>query len=125
MTSSNGCSRIDRGGTFTDWSDVDHVETWYANYCLNPERYTDAAIHGIRNFLFGAKDAIPVDAIQSVKMGTTVATNALLERKGDRTVLAISEGFGDALRIGCKHGLPIRAQHRATRFALRRGCRDK
>ena len=67
----------------------------------NPERYKDAAVQGIRDLLgLTATDAIPPGSIQNVKMGTTVATNALLERKGDRTVLAISRGFGDALRIG-------------------------
>ncbi|MED5473538.1 MAG: hydantoinase/oxoprolinase N-terminal domain-containing protein, partial [Pseudomonadota bacterium] len=104
MTSSNGWQFwIDRGGTFTDLVGRRPCGSLVTHKLLseNPERYTDAAIHGIRELLgLGAKDAIPVDAIQSVKMGTTVATNALLERKGDRTVLAISEGFGDALRIG-------------------------
>ena len=67
----------------------------------NPDRYKDAAVEGIREIL-GLKpnQSIPSGFIQNVKMGTTVATNALLERKGDRTVLAITKGFGDALRIG-------------------------
>jgi 5-oxoprolinase (ATP-hydrolysing) len=66
----------------------------------NPERYNDAAIQGIRNILNLSKnDNIPVDQIECVKMGTTVATNALLERKGERTLLIINEGFKDALRI--------------------------
>ncbi len=67
----------------------------------NPERYRDAAIRGIRDLL-GLKDGDPMpgEAIEAVKMGTTVATNALLERKGERTVLVITEGFADALRIG-------------------------
>ena len=67
----------------------------------NPERYADAAIQGIRDVLgLGSDDDLPEDAIEHVKMGTTVATNALLERKGERTLLVITRGFGDALRIG-------------------------
>ena len=67
----------------------------------NPEQYQDAAMQGIRDVLGLAPDAaIPAEAIAAVKMGTTVATNALLERTGDRTVLAITRGFADALRIG-------------------------
>jgi len=66
----------------------------------NPERYRDAAIAGIRELLGIAPGSpIPADAIETVKMGTTVATNALLERKGERTALLITRGFGDALRI--------------------------
>ena len=60
----------------------------------NPERYRDAAVHGIRELLGLAAGApIPAGAIDAVKMGTTVATNALLERKGERTVLVITRGF--------------------------------
>jgi len=67
----------------------------------NPEAYKDAAIQGIRELLnLGPQDPIPEDAIEAVKMGTTVATNALLERKGDRTLLVVTKGFRDALRIG-------------------------
>src|SRR6266403_276998 len=67
----------------------------------NPERYRDAAVHGIRELLGLAPGApIAKGTIEAVKMGTTVATNALLERTGERTVLAITRGFGDALRIG-------------------------
>ena len=66
----------------------------------NPEVYKDAALHGIRTLLGLPGDAIiPGHEIEAVKMGTTVATNALLERKGDRTALVINEGFKDALRI--------------------------
>src|SRR5439155_3755128 len=66
----------------------------------NPGRYRDAAVHGIRELLGIEPDApIPVGSIEAVKMGTTVATNALLERKGERTLLLITRGFGDALRI--------------------------
>jgi 5-oxoprolinase (ATP-hydrolysing) len=67
----------------------------------NPRRYPDAAIAGIRHILGLANDeTIPSVQVEAVKMGTTVATNALLERKGEPTVLAITRGFGDALRIG-------------------------
>ncbi len=94
---------IDRGGTFTDLV-ARHPDGSLSTHKLlseNPERYKDAAIQGIRDFLGVAQDQpIPAEAIEAVKMGTTVATNALLERKGDRTLLAITEGFADQLRIG-------------------------
>ncbi len=93
---------IDRGGTFTDVvarGPDGEIETAKV-LSENPEQYADAAIAGIRKLLEIGKDApIPSQAIDAVKMGTTVATNALLERKGDRTVLAITRGFRDALRI--------------------------
>ena len=67
----------------------------------NPEQYRDAAVQGIRDLLgLTQGDTIPAGTIDAVKMGTTVATNALLERKGDRTLLLITKGFGDLLRIG-------------------------
>jgi 5-oxoprolinase (ATP-hydrolysing) len=67
----------------------------------NPERYKDAAVFGIREILgLGADAAIPAGTIDAVKMGTTVATNALLERKGERTLLLITRGMRDLLRIG-------------------------
>jgi 5-oxoprolinase (ATP-hydrolysing) len=93
---------IDRGGTFTDIVARRPDGTLATHKLLseNPERYNDAAIAGIRELLALSPGApIPVDAIEAVKMGTTVATNALLERGGERTVLAITRGFGDALRI--------------------------
>ena len=67
----------------------------------NPEAYRDAAVEGIRRFL-GVKpgERVPAEKIATVKMGTTVATNALLERKGERTALIITKGFRDALRLG-------------------------
>src|SRR5207237_7460466 len=66
----------------------------------NPERYADAALAGIREILqISPSSRIPVESIEAVKMGTTVATNALLERKGERTALFITRGFRDALRI--------------------------
>lgn len=66
----------------------------------NPEQYKDAAVEGIRHLLGLDKGKSIAHRIEAVKMGTTVATNALLERKGDRTVLLITQGFGDLLRIG-------------------------
>jgi 5-oxoprolinase (ATP-hydrolysing) len=93
---------IDRGGTFTDVVARGPDGRIVAHKLLSedPERYRDAAIEGIRRVLGTAHGApIPVDAIEVVKMGTTVATNALLERKGERTILFITRGFRDALRI--------------------------
>ncbi len=94
---------IDRGGTFTDVvaRGPDGDLTTLKLLSENPGRYADAAVEGIRRAL-GLVDgqAIADGAIRAVKMGTTVATNALLERKGDRTLLVITRGFGDLLRIG-------------------------
>ncbi|HYQ92557.1 MAG TPA: hydantoinase/oxoprolinase family protein, partial [Candidatus Competibacteraceae bacterium] len=93
---------IDRGGTFTDIV-ARHPDGHLITHKLlsdNPEQYQDAALQGIRDLLDLAKDQpIPAEHIAAVKMGTTVATNALLERKGDRTLLLITRGFRDALRI--------------------------
>jgi 5-oxoprolinase (ATP-hydrolysing) len=94
---------IDRGGTFTDVvaRRPDGALLTLKLLSDNPERYADAAIQGIRDLLGLAPGmAIPSAAIEAVKMGTTVATNALLERKGERTVLVTTKGFADALRIG-------------------------
>jgi len=94
---------IDRGGTFTDIVARDPDGRLHTRKLLseNAGRYRDAAIAGIRELLGLTEDAaIPADAIASVKMGTTVATNALLERKGARTLLLINRGFKDLLRIG-------------------------
>ena len=93
---------IDRGGTFTDVVARRPDGNLVAHKLLseNPERYRDAAVQGIRDVLGLAPGApIPAAAIGAVKMGTTVATNALLERKGERTALFITAGFADALRI--------------------------
>jgi len=93
---------IDRGGTFTDIVALRPDGALASCKLLsdNPERYADAALAGIRELLGVApNDPIPVDRIEAVKMGTTVATNALLERRGEPTVLVITRGFGDALRI--------------------------
>ncbi len=93
---------IDRGGTFTDVIGRAPDGTLHPRKLLseNPEAYRDAAVHGIRDLL-GLKpgEAIPAGLIGDVKMGTTVATNALLERKGDRVLLLVTKGFRDALRI--------------------------
>jgi len=93
---------IDRGGTFTDIvaRRPDGALVTHKLLSENPEQYRDAAVAGIRHLL-GLKpgDAVPEGAIEAVKMGTTVATNALLERKGEPTALAITRGFRDALRI--------------------------
>ena len=97
---------IDRGGTFTDIIAQRPNGEILVRKLLseNPARYPDAPIQGIRDLLGLADDeVIPVDAIESIKMGTTVATNALLERAGDRTLLIITKGCGDALRIGYQH----------------------
>ena len=94
---------IDRGGTFTDVVGRKPDGTLAAHKLLseNPEAYRDAAVQGIRDLLGLKKgEAIPAGRVGAVKMGTTVATNALLERKGDRTLLVITRGFRDALKIG-------------------------
>ncbi len=97
---------IDRGGTFTDIvaQSPDGKLSTHKLLSENPEQYKDAAIQGIREILnLGEGDLIAPGTIDSVKMGTTVATNALLEREGDRTALIITQGFGDLLRIGYQH----------------------
>jgi len=105
---------IDRGGTFTDVV-ARHPGGALSTHKLlseNPERYPDAALQGVRDVLGLASDAaIPAELIESVKMGTTVATNALLERKGDRTVLVTTKGFRDALRIAYQNRPKIFARH--------------
>ncbi|RAM52090.1 MAG: hydantoinase/oxoprolinase family protein, partial [Hapalosiphonaceae cyanobacterium JJU2] len=126
----------DRGGTFTDIVAVtdnqaiinrlsQHQERflivplpnqqWIIVYKLlseNPEQYQDAVIQGIRDIIrLDRHQPIPPEAIEVVKMGTTVATNALLERHGDRVVLLITKGFKDALRIGYQNRPHIFARH--------------
>jgi 5-oxoprolinase (ATP-hydrolysing) len=93
---------IDRGGTFTDVVGRAPDGTLQTLKLLseNPEQYRDAAVEGIRRLLGLAPGApITAERVECVKMGTTVATNALLERKGDRTLLVTTRGFRDALRI--------------------------
>src|SRR6516165_8947054 len=105
---------IDRGGTFTDVIGRRPDGALVAHKLLsdNPEAYGDAAVQGIRD-LIGVKPGkpIPQGIIGSVKMGTTVATNALLERKGERTLLLITKGFRDALKIGYQARPKIFARH--------------
>jgi 5-oxoprolinase (ATP-hydrolysing) len=94
---------IDRGGTFTDIvaRRPDGQLVTHKLLSDNPAHYADAAVAGIRELLgLATNDPLPAKQIEVVRMGTTVATNALLERKGARTVLVITQGFGDALRIG-------------------------
>ncbi|AZV78682.1 5-oxoprolinase [Parasedimentitalea marina] len=94
---------VDRGGTFTDIVAKTPEGELRTHKLLseNPEVYIDAAVHGIRDLLgLAPNDPIPKGRIGAVKMGTTVATNALLERKGERTLLLITKGMRDLLRIG-------------------------
>ena len=120
---------IDRGGTFTDVvaKAPDGRLTTHKLLSENPERYRDAAIQGIRDMLGLAADApIPAERIDAVKMGTTVATNALLERKGEPTLLIVTRGF----RRRPAHRLPgppapVRPQRRAARAALQPGRRGR
>ena len=94
---------IDRGGTFTDIV-ARGPDGGYATRKLlseAPEHYDDAALQGIRDILGAEADApIPAERVEAVRMGTTVATNALLERKGERILLVVTRGFADQLRIG-------------------------
>lgn len=93
---------IDRGGTFTDIVARKPDGTLLTHKLLseNPEQYKDAAVAGIKRLLgLQPGETISPEVVEAVKMGTTVATNALLERKGDPTVLLITKGFRDALRI--------------------------
>ncbi len=93
---------IDRGGTFTDivGKRPDGTLTTHKLLSDNPEQYRDAAVAGIRHLLgLTAGEAISAKLVDCVKMGTTVATNALLERKGEPTLLVTTQGFRDALRI--------------------------
>ena len=94
---------VDRGGTFTDIVAKSPEGRLVSHKLLseNPGRYEDAAVQGIRDILGLAPGAaIPPGTIEHVKMGTTVATNALLERRGERTLFVTTQGFGDVLRIG-------------------------
>ena len=94
---------IDRGGTFTDivGRAPDGTVTTHKLLSDNPRRYDDAAVQGIRDVLrVDPDERTPLDQIDTIKMGTTVATNALLERRGEPTLLVTTSGFGDVLRIG-------------------------
>lgn len=105
---------IDRGGTFTD------IVARHPNGSLtshkylseHPERYKDAAVFAMREILgLAIDDPFPSDKVHAIKMGTTVATNALLEREGEPTLLIVTKGYRDALLIG--------QQHRSDLFALK------
>ena len=94
---------IDRGGTFTDVVGRAPDGEILCTKLLsdNPEHYPDAAVEGIRRMLgLQPGEPVPGERVEAVKMGTTVSTNALLERKGERVALVINRGFGDVLRIG-------------------------
>ncbi|MFT5132521.1 MAG: 5-oxoprolinase (ATP-hydrolyzing) [Gammaproteobacteria bacterium] len=105
---------IDRGGTFTDIVGR-HPDGGLISHKLlsdNPEHYRDAAVQGIRELLqLKSGEAIPQDKISAVKIGTTVATNALLERKGERTLFVTSRGCGDVLRIAYQNRPRLFARH--------------
>lgn len=105
---------IDRGGTFTDVvaKHPDGSLTSHKFLSESPGHYQDAAVHAMRSIMgLQAADSFPADRVAAIKMGTTVATNALLERKGEPTLLLITKGFRDALLIG--------QQHRQDLFALK------
>ncbi len=105
---------IDRGGTFTDLvaRRPDGSLVTHKLLSENPTQYPDAAVAGIRALLgVDSGTRIPADRIEVVRMGTTVATNALLERTGERTALAITRGFGDALRIAYQNRPRIFDRH--------------
>ena len=105
---------IDRGGTFTDVVARRPDGTLAAHKLLseNPGAYGDAAVQGIRDLLgLAPGEPIPPGLVGAIKMGTTVATNALLERKGDRTLLVTTKGFRDALKIGYQARPNIFARH--------------
>lgn len=93
---------VDRGGTFTDVVGVDPEGSFHTLKLLSQSsEYEDASIEGIRRLLCtDAGEALPEDIIAGIRFGTTVATNALLERKGGRTALLITKGFSDLLEIG-------------------------
>lgn len=105
---------VDRGGTFTDIvaRRPDGGLVTHKLLSENPARYADAAVAGIRTLLeLPDGEPIPASLVEQVRMGTTVATNALLERKGERTVLVITKGFRDALRIGYQNRPKIFERH--------------
>ena len=104
---------IDRGGTFTDIVARAPDGALQTRKLLsdNPEQYADAGVEGIRRILDAGDAPLPPGLVDEVRMGTTVATNALLERKGEPVILAITRGFGDALRIGWQARPDLFARH--------------
>lgn len=103
---------VDRGGTFTDIVAFDPTGKLHCHKLLSedPKKYDDAIVFGIDHILANSSHSLKESAISEVRIGTTIATNALLERKGARTALVISEGFRDLLTIGY--------QNRPELFAL-------
>ncbi|RPH39849.1 MAG: 5-oxoprolinase, partial [Burkholderiales bacterium] len=94
---------VDRGGTFTDIvaKRPDGTLTTHKLLSVSPSQYRDAAVAGIRHLMgLSGHEPLPAEQVEAIKMGTTVATNALLERRGEPTVLLTTAGFRDALRIG-------------------------
>jgi len=105
---------VDRGGTFTDIvaRRPDGRLVTHKLLSENPGRYADAAVAGVRALLGLSGDTpVPAERVEAVRMGTTVATNALLERTGEPTVLVITRGFGDALRIAYQNRPHIFDRH--------------
>ena len=105
---------VDRGGTFTDvvGKRPDGALVTHKLLSENPQLYRDAAVAGIRHLLqLGADDPVTPALVECVKMGTTVATNALLERKGEPTLLVTTRGFRDALRIAYQNRPRIFDRH--------------
>ena len=93
---------VDRGGTFTDIIGIDSSNKIHTTKILSESSsYSDPVVEGIRKILnLSENDKIPSHEIERIRIGTTVATNALLERKGSNTLLLITQGFGDLLEIG-------------------------
>jgi 5-oxoprolinase (ATP-hydrolysing) len=105
---------VDRGGTFTDVvaRRPDGALVTHKLLSENPGRYADAAVAGVRELLgVDGSEPVPADLVEAVRMGTTVATNALLERTGEPTVLLVTRGFGDALRIAYQNRPRIFDRH--------------
>ncbi|GAA1078682.1 hydantoinase B/oxoprolinase family protein [Nocardiopsis composta] len=104
---------VDRGGTFTDVvaRGPDGRIVTHKLLSENPAEYRDAAIEGIRVLLGAEGEALGPERVEVVRMGTTVATNALLERRGERTALVVTQGFADALRIGYQNRPRIFDRH--------------
>jgi len=105
---------IDRGGTFTDIVGLDPEHALHSLKLLseNPEHYADAGIEGMRRLLQLSHDQpLPVERLRAVRVGTTVATNALLERQGSNTLLVVNRGYGDALRLAYQNRDELFALH--------------
>ena len=122
MTQANWHFWIDRGGTFTDVIGRRPDGTLVAHKLLseNPGAYRDAAVQGIRDLLgLRAGEPIPPGRIGAVKMGTTVATNALLERKGERTLLLITKASATRSRSATRRGRRSSPAHHQARDAVR------